>query len=397
MPILLAAVSLLLVSTLSSCFTSSYPLYVIARFFAQGSATATYLTNGIVLFEVTTHDNRPIHVVLTGVIASVVFDLWLVAIHGEKATWQVKQAIFISPTFLMLTAFFYPLESPRWLVAKGRLKEAEEVMLAAAELNNFPLQSAACLVEDLRKQVETLPDFTLTETDSLLGGVSIGKRAVAAFALCFSIAYTMRIVLYLVVTRQSYLVQWAAFAATVLCFLPMLHLLKKFPMLKYMTTCFAALGTLTCLLSLLIAIEPVIISDALLVTAKALGTTVNVVFTVYTQELFPTAVRGTASGWILGSGALGSFCATLSVRLQKGRHIDVALAIAGCLLFASMLGRLALPRNTTVECAKMTSKRASIYTRKMLEHMKRTLEKSGTSRSRTPTPKGHRTPVRLTE
>ncbi|KAH9371489.1 hypothetical protein HPB48_021508 [Haemaphysalis longicornis] len=397
MPILLAAVSVLLVSTMSSCFARSYPFYVVGRFFAQGSATATYLINGIMLFEVTTHGNRPIHVVLAGVVASVVFDLWVVMINAGRASWRVKQGIFISPTFLMLTTFFSPLESPRWLVAKGRLEEAEEVMLAAAELNSFPLQSAACVVEDLRKQVEKLPDFTLTETDSMLGGVSIRKRAVSAFALYFCIAYAVRVVLFLVVTRASYIVQWAAFAATVLCFPPMLHLLKTVPMLKYMRTCFAALGTLTCLLSLLIAAELVIISDAFLVAAKALATTVNIVFIVYTQELFPTAVRGTACGWILGFGALGSLCADFSVRLEDGKRIDVALAVAGSLLYASMLGRLGLPRNTTVECAKMTAKRASVYTRKMLEHMKRTLEKSGTSRSHATTSLGCKTPVSMND
>lgn len=69
--VLLASVTVLLASTLSSFFANSYTHYAITRFFAQGSAVATYIVTGVTFFEVTTHDNRPIHVVITGAVASV--------------------------------------------------------------------------------------------------------------------------------------------------------------------------------------------------------------------------------------------------------------------------------------------------------------------------------------
>ncbi|KAH9371155.1 hypothetical protein HPB48_017088 [Haemaphysalis longicornis] len=379
MLVIFAAVVALVASTLSSFYADTYRSYAIARFFAQGSAVATYIVTGIAFFEVTTHKNRPIHSVLTGAVASVFSDSWLVIMREAKLPWQTEQAFFVAPTFLLMTAFFSVLESPRWLIAKARFHKAEEVMLAAAELNRFPLQNLACLVRELGVQKNKVSHFPVSKAEELLSGISIRKRAFSAFALSFSLVYALRTVISLTVMRRIPLVRWTAPAATALCFPPMVLVLKSVTMRTFITACFILLGVMMCLLSLLVAYQPVI-SDVLLVTAKALSAPANIVFTVYTLELFPTAVRGTAAGWIFGCGALGSLCASVTLTVLEGNRADVALAAAGTFLFASTLSQRLLPQNTTAECAKVEERRKSVAARRALKHMKATLAQISSER-----------------
>ncbi|KAH9385030.1 hypothetical protein HPB48_027066 [Haemaphysalis longicornis] len=395
MLVLFAAVAILLASTVSSFFAPSYQSYALARFFAQGSAVATYIVTGIVFFEVTTHENRPIHIVITGALASVLADSWLAIMWEAKLPWQAEQAFFVAPTFLLLATFFTVRESPRWLIAKARFKKAEYVMLAAAKLNKFPLPNTACLMQELRVQQDQVADNAVHQTEQLLSGVSIRKRAFATFALSFSLVYALRTVISLTVMRKIPLVRWTAPAATALCFPAMVLLLRRVTMRTFITTCFTLLGVVMCLLGLLLVNLPAI-SDVLLVTAKALSAPANIVFTVYTLELFPTAVRGTAAGWIFGCGASGALCATVSLTLLSRNRTDVVLAMGGFFLFASTLAQLPLPENTTVECTKMVKKRKSVAARKNLQHMKRTLSPiRSPTKSKSNSPQDRKNPRRV--
>ncbi|KAH9371425.1 hypothetical protein HPB48_021045 [Haemaphysalis longicornis] len=384
-PIMHMAVVLLLASTVSSCFASTYELYVAFRFLAQGGAIATYLITGILFFEVTTHKNRPIHVVISGAAASVLSESWIVIMTQARLAWEIKQAVFVAPTLLLITTFSIHLESPRWLISKSRLKGAEDVMLEAAEINNFPLQNTACLIRELQDEAAKAPrKVALTEAQApLLSGASVRKHALATFALYFSLGYALRAVNLLTEMRNEPRVKQAAFAVNLLCFPAMIHLLRTVTMRQFITACFFLLGVLMCLLSILIAFEASVASDAFLALAKALSTPANIVFTTYTLELFPTGVRGTASGWVFGFGATGSLFAAASLTLRKDARKAATLASAATFLFASVLAQRALPRNTTAECAMLSSRRSSAAHQKVLKHMMRSLETPAQRQGRT--------------
>ncbi|KAH9371148.1 hypothetical protein HPB48_018586 [Haemaphysalis longicornis] len=330
---------------------------------STGSAVATYIVTGTVFFEVTTHENRPIHIVITGPVALVFSDSWLVIMREAKLPWQAEQAFFLTPTFLLLPAFFSVLESPRWLIATARCDKAEHVMLAAAKLNKFPLQNTACLMQELRLQKDQVADNTVHQTEQMLRCVSIPKHAFAPSALSFCLVNALRTGISLTVMREIPAVRWTAPSATALCFphacehADIYHDLLHSPRRSDVRTKLANLPAF---------------SDLLLVTDKALSAPTNIVLTVHTLELFPTPVRGTAAGWIFGCGASGDLCATVALTLLRRKRTDVFLATAGFFLFASTLAQRSLPENTTVECTKMQKSRKSIAIRKM-HHMKSTL------------------------
>ncbi|KAL1481819.1 hypothetical protein MTO96_034212 [Rhipicephalus appendiculatus] len=91
---------------------------------------------GIAFFEVTTHDNRPLHVDIIGALTTVASDPWFGFVAPLDLHWVSNQAAYLAPTYLMAAAFFLVIESPRWLVAKKRFVEVEYVMLAAGELKD---------------------------------------------------------------------------------------------------------------------------------------------------------------------------------------------------------------------------------------------------------------------
>ena len=49
--------------------------------------------------------------------------------------WKTLQIVVSAPLFLLLLLYFVLPESPRWLIATGRYKEAKETIEKAAKMN----------------------------------------------------------------------------------------------------------------------------------------------------------------------------------------------------------------------------------------------------------------------
>ncbi|KAK8770328.1 hypothetical protein V5799_013213 [Amblyomma americanum] len=375
-PVLLASIAVLLVSTLALCLARTYVAHAVINLFTSASASATNIITSILFFEVTTHGNRPLHVVIAVAVAVLASDLWFAIMRQFNIHWALKQAIFLAPTYLTTPAFCLVIESPRWLVAKGRFQEAEDAMLAAAEVNLFPLHNTACLSEKLKtKAPHMCVQGHCTADPKVLQGASIRKRAMVAFFCCFSGYFVLQVVILSPPLRHAPPVfKWISIAVVGLSFAAMMVVITRLAMLQFISTCFAMLFVLQCLLSLTATIETQIVRQGLAVCAKALSLVGYVVYTAYSLELFPTAIRGTASGWIYGFGGLGAISSFVCVPLRNAGRDDVAFTLSACLMFASLQVLRTLPRNTTAECAKFAVSSPSRIRQRSIDHMKRTLE-----------------------
>nr|XP_054926484.1 solute carrier family 22 member 6-like [Dermacentor andersoni] len=117
--VVLPLLLVLLLSTVILCVSTAYPVLVAALFFAAGSNAVDMTVACLILFE---------------------------------------------------------MESPRWLVAKSKLPEAKTVMLAAAEVNHFPLSNTVRLLERLKADIDA-PFGELTSTEAaMLGKAAIRKH-----------------------------------------------------------------------------------------------------------------------------------------------------------------------------------------------------------------------------
>nr|XP_054926483.1 solute carrier family 22 member 4-like [Dermacentor andersoni] len=165
--VVLPLLLVLLLSTVILCVSTAYPVLVAALFFAAGSNAVDMTVACLILFEVSSHAHRPLLNILTGTFGEFYSDLAMAVLERAGLDWQFKLALFLLPALLVLPAFCFVDESPRWLVAKSKLPEAKTVMLAAAEVNHFPLSNTVRLLERLKADIDA-PFGELTSNDAAM-------------------------------------------------------------------------------------------------------------------------------------------------------------------------------------------------------------------------------------
>ncbi|XP_037561386.1 solute carrier family 22 member 5 [Dermacentor silvarum] len=335
------------------------------------------------LFEVTTHNNRPLHIIFAGTLGLLFSDMWYASLSTVKLGWMLKHAYYMFPTVLMLPAFCVVFESPRWLIAKGRFKAAEVVMMSAATINRFPIHYTALTLDKLKTAMVSNAVRLPSIDQDMLSGYSMRRRALILSLSYFSITFSAFIPSYAMENRNELWYTLGSFFLNLLGYSMMDLLITRLSILTVMNVWFALLALIQCLLSLAVGAGARVLSQALVMLATALFYSGSVLCFVYTLELFPTAIRGPVVGWVFACGRLGAVCATVVLKFFGLRRADVGHAVAGALLFTSMFAQGGLPRATSVECTKMEYRRSSAETQRSMEYMKKTLD----SKLRT-TPRG---------
>ncbi|KAH7934267.1 hypothetical protein HPB49_024186 [Dermacentor silvarum] len=290
-PVLLVAVTVLLASTIGTNLANSYPVYLATRCVASCSAASAYIVTGITFFEVTTHENRPLHVVIVGALAIVAADVWFGFLAEVNLHWQLKQAAYLAPTYLSVAAFVLTVESPRWLISKMRLQEAENVMMAAGTLNQFPPHDTARLLNKIKACAGERPHSGSEK--EMLQGVSIRRRALVLQAAHFTLHFALFTVIFASILRDNWTLQWVFLAVVITSLGAMFLVITRVTMLTFTSVSYAVLSMILCLLSVAVGFAPLMVRQVLALLAKALGLVGNIVVTCYLLELFPTAIRGT--------------------------------------------------------------------------------------------------------
>ncbi|XP_037561387.1 solute carrier family 22 member 5 [Dermacentor silvarum] len=326
------------------------------------------------VFEVTTHNNRPLHVIFAGTLGLLFSDMWYATVATVKLGWMVKQAFYMFPTVLLLLAFCIVFESPRWLVAKARFNAAEAVMMSAAAINHFPIHYTALTLDKLKtamvRNAVRLPSID----QDMLSGYSMRRRALILSLSYFSITFSAFIPSFATENQNEPWYTLGSFSLNLLGYAIMDLLITRLSILTVMNVWFAVLGVLQCLLSLTVGAGAGVLSQALIMVAKALFYSGSVLCFVYTLELFPTAIRGTVVCWVFACGRLGAVSATVVLEFQRFGRSDLGHAVAGTLLMASVFAQGGLPHATAVECTKMEYRRASAVSKRSMEYMKKTLD-----------------------
>ncbi|KAH9380406.1 hypothetical protein HPB48_017599 [Haemaphysalis longicornis] len=372
-PVTYAGLGLLLGSTIGSCFVTSYVIHTVFRFFCAGSVLVLSLAIVTILFEMTTHDRRPLDVVFAGTISFVLSDVWVIITMPLELHWVVKHAIFLAPALIPVAAFFVVNESPRWLVAIGNLDEAEHVMLEGAKLNRFPLANTACLMVKLRELVNNTDHESIGyNEEAVLRECSLQRRLLIMIAAHFSLTFTLYTVIFSV--PQDAALRRVSFVVLLLVYCLIHMLITRMPLVQVIRFCFLMLCGFQCLISAVLGSQPTVIVEGLAALSRAFATVGIFVSVVYVLELFPTAVRGTAISWTLAGGRVGAVCASMAFVLRENGRGDVAFFLSGCALFWSLLALRYLPRATGVECAKNKARQHTNQRQSLIDHMKRTLE-----------------------
>ncbi|XP_034829228.1 organic cation transporter protein-like [Maniola hyperantus] len=140
---------------LGRSFSQNYITYVSLEFFEAVVAAGVYSSGFILALEMLGLNKR----VLGGNLISCTFAVGqavvaLVAWAAPK--WRTLTRILYVPSFLFIFYYFLIEESVRWLLSKGRKKEAAAIIFKAAEVNNRKLSP---------ETIKMLTDDTPTTTD----------------------------------------------------------------------------------------------------------------------------------------------------------------------------------------------------------------------------------------
>ncbi|KAH7934288.1 hypothetical protein HPB49_024452 [Dermacentor silvarum] len=361
--------------TACTFMATSYVHYAVARFLTAASVAVYSVFTFLIPFEVMTHTHRPHQVLFLAMMGFALSEVWIVIAKHMVVDWRLKQVIFLAPTALLLPALSTARESPRWLVAKGRLDAAEAVMMQGANTNNFPIAVTACLMEKLREQIKNREGQEAADKDDLIDCHSLRRRALTMFSVCFSISLVFYVNAFSTAQWRGFRLSGLTVVVTVLTYTAMHFLMTGVTLITVLSSCFVLMGVIQCALSIAASAGLGTITTILLVLSKGSSTVILVHCFTYVLELFPSAVRGGAVSWAFACGRAAAMCASMTFLLKPAGHEDVVFALTGLFLFASLLVIRALPRTTVVEDAKFVARRPSDSSRMSMDHMKRTLQR----------------------
>ncbi|XP_050046682.1 solute carrier family 22 member 7-like [Dermacentor andersoni] len=359
--------------TVCTIAATNYVGYAVVRFLTGASVAINTMFASIIPFEVMTHGHRPQQMLLLSVLGITLCEVWSVIIKPVVIDWRLKQVVFLAPTALLLPALTTARESPRWLVAKGRIDAAEAVMMQAAKTNNVPLPFTACLVDKLREQIKNHASREGAHTEYLVDYRSLRRRALAMFAVCFSISFVFYLNAFSTAQYNEFWIPCLTVVITLAAYAGMHFLITGVALVRVLSVCFLLTGTIQCSLSVAVGGGYVMISKTLLVLSKGVSTVILVHCFTYVLELFPSAVRAGVFCWAFAFGRVATVCAAMTLVLKPAGHEDLKFAIAGLFLFVSLLVIRVLPRTTVVEEARIVARSTSDYSRMSMDHMKRTL------------------------
>ncbi|GAB0094985.1 organic cation transporter protein [Sergentomyia squamirostris] len=134
---LVIAVLVQLVSGVATAFAPWYWLFCLLRFITALATGGTMLTSFVLIMEIIGVKWRE----LLSVVYQIPFNLGHLTLPVFAyfiRDWHHLQLALSIPSILLISYYWLIPESPRWLVAVGRLDEATTILTKAAEMNKLP-------------------------------------------------------------------------------------------------------------------------------------------------------------------------------------------------------------------------------------------------------------------
>ncbi|KYN15387.1 WD repeat and HMG-box DNA-binding protein 1 [Trachymyrmex cornetzi] len=149
---LMIAIALQSVTGFASAFAPWYELFLILKFLCAVSTGGTMLVSFVLLMEIIGVEWRSIMSVLYHVpflIGHVMNPL----ISYLTLTWYGFQMAVSIPSIFLLSYYWIVPESPRWLLAIGKYRQAERILLKAAGRNKIPVENVKLALETYENQM----------------------------------------------------------------------------------------------------------------------------------------------------------------------------------------------------------------------------------------------------
>ncbi|XP_075525047.1 solute carrier family 22 member 6-like [Dermacentor variabilis] len=342
--VIASGVAVLLLSTVCTCLTRSYWLYLATRFVSSACASTVFVVALILLYEVVPLAYRVFYVGISCSLGVFLVDVFLLILAAFPLSWTVLQVVILSPTVLLVLATCAVHESPAWLLVLCRVDEAEAVMLEAARVNDVHRVTARQAMQRLRADINRSEG-----TSSPAAAPGAGARG-ARMAGVFVVTFTLMLGFYGLTwssrMRKDATISIVSVVLSAPSYVFMYLALMTWGRLQFLVAAMTLLGGTCLLFAVAISANPRVVGDALLVVAQCCARVLAPANFLYVAELFPTRVRSTALCGAYACGRLGAVAASALAMLEDVGREDLGFAVVGSAVFGGVAVLLRLPETS---------------------------------------------------
>ncbi|XP_012506951.1 PREDICTED: solute carrier family 22 member 13-like [Propithecus coquereli] len=321
---------------MSTAFVPSFELYMALRFAVATAVSGYTFSNVTLLTEWVGPSWRTQAVVLS----HCVFALGQMVLAGLAygvRNWRLFQIAGTAPVLLLFFYFWALPESARWLLTRGRIEEAKQVIQKAALVNRRKLSP------ELLSQLVSEKTGPVGNALDLLRHPQLRKVTLILFCVWFSTS-----VVYFGLGLKVgdfgldvYLTQLIFGAVEVPARYSSIFMMQRLGR-KWSQLGTQVLGGLMCITIVFIPADlPVVVTMLAVVGRIATAATFTIAY-VYSAELFPTVVRQTGMGLVGIFSRVGGILTPLVILLEEF-YVALPMLIYGCIPIVAGLLCILLP------------------------------------------------------
>uniref|UniRef100_A0A1E1X6Q2 Putative organic cation/carnitine transporter n=1 Tax=Amblyomma aureolatum TaxID=187763 RepID=A0A1E1X6Q2_9ACAR len=382
-PLVVGSCALTLVAGLVAAVAPAFDVFLGARLVLGISLALTQTSAFCLLVEVT----GPKHRTSTAMAFTLGFNVSLLVLPGivlSLKNWQhIQIAITLPFIAILIWAWFLP-ESPRWLVATGRMKEAASTILRAASANGTQIPDLDSVLSQLRKKI--LKEKEEAEKVRYTDLVRFPKVRCYSFILIFSCMCSGAVFYGIQLSVTSFggdpyvsflLGGLGDMVGALICY----STVRWFRRRRAAPAVYAG-SALCCLGLAFIPRSMVWLRRADGVVGQTLSTSAFTLSWIYAAEVFPTVLRTMGVGASLTGIRLGSTLVPFLLDAKRYTHDSVPMVVlatmytlaAGLVLFLPETFQVALPDTLreTMELSKIKNGKSDPPARELMDREKAT-------------------------
>ncbi|XP_008066542.1 solute carrier family 22 member 14 [Carlito syrichta] len=333
-PVILLSLLGLIIFGFGTAFVNSFYQYLVFRFCAS-LAMASYTISSISLTTEWLRGEHRAHSTILGHCFFAVGIMLLTGLAYGLPHWRLLFLVGGMPTFLFISYIWILPESPQWLVVKGKVKEAQEVLCYAASVNKKTIPFN--LLNEVRG---SRPGVTKASVLDFCNNRQLFKVTLVMGGIWFAVSYNY----FMLSLKMKELGMSIHFS----------HVIPGILKLPARLCCIFLLARMGRKWSLAVTLFPVtVISFLLLIFPEELNSmmilmvalgefslaiTVTVLF-IYTPELLPTVLRATGLGLVCLASMTGAILALTIIRYTP-HFLPIFLSCVSAILaitFTSLL------------------------------------------------------------
>uniref|UniRef100_A0A671Y8C1 Solute carrier family 22 member 13a n=2 Tax=Sparus aurata TaxID=8175 RepID=A0A671Y8C1_SPAAU len=246
--------------------------------------------------------------------------------------WRLAQLITAAPFAVISIYIWFIPESARWLLGRGRIEEAKQLITKVAAINNRPI-SESLLENIVKKETEKKGGIIILIQSSVLRKyfftllLAWFSLNVAYYCLSFNVG---KFGLDIFLTQLMF--GLTELPAHILCIWLLEALGRKISLMATLLT-----GGFLCILILAVPQGNAVAVTALVTSGRFFINWAGSVCNVYVQELFPTSFRQTASGLgSIASRAGGLLSPLLNLLAMYNQSIPTIVFSSLCMISGAL-------------------------------------------------------------